>query len=88
MPCEGEREREREPAARGTWVPGPRYEVMRELPLALPLRLWGDAHSSLQKRHQVRSARVRRHTVTRECHSQPPEKHALLSGRADTDKIL
>jgi hypothetical protein len=36
---------------------------MRELPLVLPLRLWGIAHSSLQKRHQARSARVRRHTV-------------------------
>ena len=36
---------------------------MRELPLALPLRLWDITHSSLQKRHQVRSARVRRHTV-------------------------
>ena len=39
----------------------PRDET--ELPLALPLRLWGIAHSSLQKRHQVRSARVRRHAV-------------------------
>jgi len=36
---------------------------MRELPLALTLCLWGIAHSSLQKRHQVRSARVRRHAV-------------------------
>ena len=35
----------------------------RELPLALPPRLWGIAHSSVQKRHQVRSARLRRHTA-------------------------
>ena len=41
----------------------PWTSFMRELPLALPLRLWGIAHSSLQKCHQVRSARVRRHTV-------------------------
>jgi hypothetical protein len=40
------------------WTP-----VMRELPLALPLRPWGIAHFSLQKRHQLRRARVRRHTV-------------------------
>ena len=31
--------------------------------LVNPLCLWGIAHSSLQKRHQVLSARVRRHTV-------------------------
>ena len=37
--------------------------LMRELPLALPLRPWGIAHSSLQKRHQLCSARVRCHTV-------------------------
>ncbi len=36
---------------------------MRELPLALPRCLWGIEHSSLQKRQQVRSARVTRHTV-------------------------
>jgi hypothetical protein len=29
----------------------------------IPLCLWGIAHSSLQKRHQVRSARFRRHTI-------------------------
>jgi len=34
----------------------PRTPVMRELPLVLPLCLWGIAHSSLQKCHQVRSA--------------------------------
>ena len=47
------------------WTP-----VMRELPIiwrsepcvSALLRLWGIAHS-LQKRHQVRSARVRRHAV-------------------------
>ena len=31
--------------------------------LVNPLRLWGIAHSSLQKRHQVRSARFRRYTI-------------------------
>jgi hypothetical protein len=40
------------------WTP-----MMRELPQALPLRLWGIVQSSLQKRHQVRSARVRHHPV-------------------------
>ena len=33
------------------------------LSLVLSLCLWGIAHSSLQKRHQVRSARVRRNTI-------------------------
>ena len=33
------------------------------LSLVLPLYLWGIAHSSVQKRHLVRSARVRRNTV-------------------------
>ena len=37
--------------------------LMRELPRSLSLRPWGIAHSSLQKRHQVRSARVRRNTI-------------------------
>ena len=41
----------------------PWTSVMRELPLALPLRPWGIAHSLAEKRHQLRSARVRRHTV-------------------------
>jgi hypothetical protein len=36
---------------------------MRERSLVLPPRHWGIAHSSLQKRHQGRSARVRRQTV-------------------------
>ena len=40
------------------WTP-----VMRDLPLALSLRRRGIAQSSLQKRHQVRRARVRRHTA-------------------------
>jgi hypothetical protein len=33
------------------------------LQLALPLRHWGIAHSPLQKRHQVHSARLRHHAV-------------------------
>ena len=33
------------------------------LSLVLPLCLWGIAHSSLQKRHQVHSVRVRRNTT-------------------------
>ena len=63
LPKRREREQEREPVVGGTWGPGPCYEVTRELPLALPLCLLGIAHSSLQKRHQVRRARDRRHIV-------------------------
>jgi hypothetical protein len=33
------------------------------LSLVLPLYLWGIAHSPLQKRHQLRSAPVRRNTI-------------------------
>ena len=36
---------------------------VRELPLSLPLRRRGIAQSSLQKRHQIRRERVRRHAI-------------------------
>ena len=41
----------------------PSLSISLSLSLVLPLCLWGIAHSSLQKRHQVRSARVRRNTI-------------------------
>ena len=41
----------------------PHPSLSLSLSLVLPLCLWGIAHSSLQKRHQVRSARVRRNTI-------------------------
>ena len=50
---------------RTSWPPlhPPSLSISLSLSLVLPLCLWGIAHSSLQKRHQVRSARVRRNTI-------------------------
>ena len=50
----------------------PSLSISLSLSLVLPLCLWGIAHSSLQKRHQVRS-RYTHHAQISQLHAQVPQ---------------